>query len=168
MTASVAASVDLASQRPSLWAPSAPPFGSTWADFIGWTAWLDTAYELQLPRCWTLHEGLVHSLTALWHPWRSVYAAPIASGGAPPAHGGPSQWHTSHLYPLRDRLQRPDGAPGSACRNRDHRAYSPVWVGEMFLENGGNSPRSLGSGRPRDSRGDGSVTTVASCYLDPP
>ena len=115
---------DSPAQRPSVWAPAAAPFGSTVDDFCGWAEWLDTAYELDLPDCWVLHEGLVHSLTSLWHAWRAVYAHPGSPSVAVPAHGGPVAWHTSHLLPFRDRLQRPDGLPGAGCRTRAHRPYS--------------------------------------------
>ena len=115
---------DSPSQRPSTWAPAVPPFGSTLDDFCSWTGWLDTAYELDLPDCWVLHEGLIHTLTALWHAWRAVYAQPGSPSASTPAHGGPVAWHTSHLLPFRDRLQRPDGLPGAGCRTRSHRPYT--------------------------------------------
>ena len=115
---------DSPAQRPSIWTPHRPPFGSTLDDFCSWIEWVDTAYELDLPDCWALHEGLVHTLSALWHAWRAVYAQPGSPSNATPAHGGPIQWHTSHLLPLRDRLLRPDGVPSAGCRTRSHRGYS--------------------------------------------
>lgn len=108
--------------RRSPWWPTRPPAGSAWPDFCGWVTWLDDAYELDLPTCWMRHEGLVHTLAGLWHLWRGVYAA--GHGGPLPAPGGPASWHTTFLYPFRDRLHTPSGVPGGGCKNRAHRGYS--------------------------------------------
>lgn len=110
---------------PSPWQPTRPPDGSSWADFAGWVAWLDTAYELDLPPCWAKHEGLVHSLASLWHLWRSVYAAGHDKEGRDllPAAGGPAGWHVQFFYPFRDRVMAAN-VPGLACRVRQHRPYS--------------------------------------------
>lgn len=106
--------------QPSPWQPARPPAGSTWADFTGWVTWLDTAYEMNLPGCWSRHEGLVHPLSALWHLWRQVYAAP--SPGTLPAPGGPASWHVQYLYPFLDRLAD-QKLPGHRCRHGAHKNY---------------------------------------------
>lgn len=114
---------DSPTQRPSAWAPEAAPFGSTETDFHTWISWANHTYELDLPHCWPQHPGLVHTLGALWHLWRAVYATPPGIDGYP-APGGVAQWHLAYLLPLRDRLQRPDGAPGASCRTKGHRDHA--------------------------------------------
>lgn len=113
--------LDTPHQRPSRWVPDDAPFGSTRSDFMLWAEWADRTYELELPACWEQHPGLVNLLASVWHAWRAVYAAPAGQAEIPPAHNGPAQWHVSLLLPVRDRLQRQDGCPGSACRTRSHR-----------------------------------------------
>jgi hypothetical protein len=56
--------------------PARAPTGASWADFAEWVAWLDDAYELNLPTCWAQHDGVGHILAALWDAWLAVYSRP--------------------------------------------------------------------------------------------
>lgn len=110
---------------PSRRQPAGPPAGDTWADFTGWAIWLDHAYELELPICWTQHEGLVHSLTALWQLWLSAYAEP--DEGKKAAAGAPAAWHLQFYLPWADRW-RAGNLPGAEHRQagRAHRPYERI------------------------------------------
>lgn len=108
--------------QPSPWTPSRAPFGSTWADFTTWVEWIDSAYEVDLPTCWVSHEGLVHTLAALWHLWRGVYAR--GQDGALPAAGGAASWHDTFFYPFRAQVAAKTVPGGGCSRNADHRTYT--------------------------------------------
>ncbi len=122
----------LPSLEPSKWVPTdrqpaRAPTGISWADFAAWVDWLDDAYELALPVCWAEHEGVVHTLAALWDAWLAVYSLPRKGKdtGPPPAETARAGWHVQFLRPILTDL-REERSPLEACRrNESHAGYIP-------------------------------------------
>jgi hypothetical protein len=86
----------------------------------------DNAYEVNLPACWSLHEGAVHALSALWEAWRAVYLR----SDKLPAMTAPAGWHVQFQRPITTALLA-EGSPLALCRKQE--AHSPYRRPRTFL-----------------------------------
>jgi hypothetical protein len=159
--------------------PRRAPTGTSWADFCDWVAWLDDAYELNLPTCWLQHEGATHALSALWDAWLAVYSRLNKPGTSPPQETGRAAWHVQFLRPIIADLLAENSGLGRCVRNDKHsdylpRANKPDRHHDALTELEQNAARDQGPFRPteydrvRDAIQENGPGELAGAYYHPP
>lgn len=87
-------------QAPRPWVATARP--GDWQKLAEWVDWLNTAYDLIVPRtvlpCWPAHGGAVHELAALRSAWLHAAASPEPGEAM-------TYWHDRYLFSCLARLR---------------------------------------------------------------
>ncbi|MGI8665568.1 MAG: DUF4913 domain-containing protein [Jatrophihabitans sp.] len=109
--------------KPTNRQPLRAPAQDNWADFTDWVIWLDDAYELNLMTCWMLHEGVVHTLSALWDAWLAVYSQRTAKAAQPPGDTARAAWHVQFRRPLLAEILDDKGPLAACVLANEHVAY---------------------------------------------